>query len=387
MKLLKYSWLLILLVSFQTNYSKSQILSDRAEISLLTSNPGTEIYIYFGHSAIRVKDPLKGIDWVYNYGTFDFNTPNFYTKFARGYLNYKLSVYPMRYFVQENRQENRSIYEQVLNLNQEEKELVFRFLENNRQPGNEYYLYDFFFDNCATRILKVFKDELGDDLKLNEDVYEPITFREMLAPYLEPHTWSRFGINLVLGAIADREATLAESTFLPDYLKTSFANAKLNNREFAQPAKILFQQNDVDIHTPLFTRPGFVFGVLLLIILFFTYREFKTKKTYKLIDFLFFLFIGIIGLVLFLLWTATSHTAVVKNWNLLWAIPTHFFVVFFIFRKAKSVFLKYYFLISGILASSALVFWFLIPQQYDLAFIPLMLIVSIRSYKLFQYYR
>ncbi|NJO90291.1 MAG: DUF4105 domain-containing protein [Chloroflexia bacterium] len=361
MKLLKYSLLLILIVTFHSNNIKSQILSERAEISLITSNPGTEIYIYFGHSAIRVKDPLKGIDWVYNYGTFDFNTPNFYTKFARGYLNYKLSVYPMRYFVQENRHENRSIYEQVLNLNQEEKELVFRFLENNRQPGNEYYLYDFFFDNCATRIRDVFQDELGKDLVFDEAIYEPITFREMLAPYLEPHAWSRFGINLVLGAIADRKATLAESTFLPGYLKTAFANAKLNNKDFAQPSKILFQQKDVDLNTSIFLRPGFVFVALLLIILFFTYREFKTRKTYKLIDFFVFLFIGIIGLILFLLWTATSHTAVVKNWNLIWAIPTHFFIVVFIFRKAKSVYLKYYFLVSGILAIS--VFGFLVRNS------------------------
>ncbi len=387
MKLLRYSLLLILIIAFRSNHLKSQILSERAEISLITSNPGTEVYIYFGHSAIRVKDPLKGIDWAYNYGTFDFNTPNFYTKFARGYLNYKLSVYPMRYFVQENINENRSIYEQVLNLNQEEKELVFRFLEYNRQPGNEYYLYDFFFDNCATRIRDVFQDELGKDLVFDEANYKPVTFREMLAPYLESHAWSRFGINLVLGAIADREATLAESAFLPDYLKASFANAKLNNKEFAQPSKILFQQKDVDLHTPLLIRPGFVFGLLLLIILFFTYREFKTKKTYKLIDFLIFLLIGIIGLILFLLWTATSHTAVVKNWNLLWAIPTHFFIVFFIFRKANSTFLKYYFLVSGIMSISALVFWFVIPQQYDLAFIPLILIASLRSFKLFQYYR
>jgi hypothetical protein len=387
MRLLKYSLLLVTIVAFQRFSVKSQILSERAEISLLTSNPGTEIYIYFGHSAIRVKDPLRGIDWVYNYGTFDFNTPNFYVKFARGYLNYKLTVNPTRYSIQEYTSENRSVYEQILNLNQEEKELVFRFLENNRQPGNEYYLYDFFFDNCATRIRDVFQNELGKDLVFDEVNYEPITFREMLAPYLEPYAWTRFGINLVLGAITDRKATLAESTFLPDYLKTSFANAKLNNKEFAQPSKILFQQKDVDLHTPIFIRPGFVFGLLLLIILFFTYREFKTKNTYKLIDFLFFLFIGIIGLILFLLWTATSHTAVVKNWNLLWALPSHFFIAFIIFRKAKSAFLKYYFLVSGILAISALVFWFLIPQQYDLAFIPLMLIVSIRSIKLFLYYR
>jgi len=387
MKSLKNSFLSIFFLAFLSFPMQSQTLSKNAKISLLTCNPGTELYSIFGHSAIRVNDSEKGIDWVYNYGTFDFNVPNFYLKFVRGYLNYKLSVYPMKYFIAEYKSENRSIYEQVLNLNQEEKETVFRFLEYNRQPGNEFYMYDFFFDNCATRIRDVFQNELGEKLKFNEDLFEPITFREMMAPYLEPQPWSRFGINLVLGAIADGDATLAESTYLPDYMQIAFKNGGLQNKMFAQASKTLFEQKERDDKIPFYMSPGFVFLLLLIVVLLFTYFELKKRRTYKLIDFFVFLSIGVIGMILFLLWTATNHTAVVRNWNLLWAIPTHLFVAFFVFIKAKSAFLKYYFLISGILTISALVFWFLIPQQYDLAFIPIILIASLRSFKLFQYYR
>ena len=142
---MKSRLLLVISFTFLSLSAQSQTLSETAKISLLTCNPGTDLYSVFGHSAIRVKDQEKGIDWVYNYGTFDFNVPNFYMKFARGYLNYKLSVYPMKYFIEEYKRENRSIYEQVLVLNQSEKDEIFSFLEYNRQPENMFYMYDFFF--------------------------------------------------------------------------------------------------------------------------------------------------------------------------------------------------------------------------------------------------
>ena len=384
---MKSRLLLVISFTFLSLSAQSQTLSETAKISLLTCNPGTDLYSVFGHSAIRVKDQEKGIDWVYNYGTFDFNVPNFYMKFARGYLNYKLSVYPMKYFIEEYKRENRSIYEQVLVLNQSEKDEIFSFLEYNRQPENMFYMYDFFFDNCATRIRDVFQDELKGSVEFSQSEFEPITFRQMITPYLEPQPWSRFGINLVLGAIADKGASLDESMFLPDYMKVAFENAKISDIDLANSATVIFEQTNVDESIPIFKKPWFVFGFLLIIVLVFTYIEFKKKKIYKLIDFLVFLSIGSIGLILFLLWTATNHTAVVRNWNLLWALPTHFFIAFIIFRKAKSVFLNYYFLVSGILTISALVFWFLIPQQYDMAFIPLILIASLRSFKLFQFYK
>lgn len=387
MKSLKYN-ILSLIIFFFVSFgaAKAQRLSENAQISLLTCNPGTELYSVFGHSAIRVKDYDKGIDWVYNYGTFNFRTPNFYLKFVRGQLDYQLSVNHMRDFLAEYQYENRSVYEQVLDLTQAEKEEVFNFLEFNRLPENMYYRYDFFFDNCATRVRDVFQKEMSNGVKFDEGAYNSQTFRQMLKPYLEPQPWSRFGINLVLGAIADREATLNESIFLPDYMKVAFEHGKLGEKMFVKSSKSLFEQKIIEEKIPLFMRPGFVFWSVLILMLLITFLELKKKKTYKLIDFILFLFVGIIGLILFLLWFATDHTAVVYNWNLLWAIPTHLFVAFMVFRKSKSNFLKYYFFVSGILTASALIFWFLIPQQYDLAFIPIMLMASLRSFKLAQYF-
>ncbi|MDF1546621.1 MAG: DUF4105 domain-containing protein [Bacteroidales bacterium] len=387
MKTLKISILLLALLAFKFQVSlNAQKLSENAQISLLTCNPGTDLYSVFGHSAIRVKDYDKGIDWVYNYGTFNFKTPNFYVKFVRGQLNYQLAVNHMQDFLNEYQYENRSVYEQVLDLSQDEKEEVFNFLEFNRLPENMHYLYDFFFDNCATRVRDVFQKEMTNRIKFDEGAYKQLSFRQMLKPYLEPQPWSRFGINLVLGAIADREATLDESMFLPDYMKVAFAGAQLSNKPLVKSSKTLFEQQIIEEKISFFERPGFVFWSVLIFVFLITFLEIRNKKAYKLIDFIVFLFVGVIGLIIFLLWFATDHTAVVNNWNLLWAIPTHFFIAFLVFRKSKSNFLKYYFLVSGILTASSLVSWFFIPQQYDLAFIPIIIMASLRSFKLFQYY-
>ncbi len=391
MKLLKFITItIVFFLIFSYQFIHAQSLSQNAEISLITCNPGEELYSVFGHSAIRVKDMEKGIDWVYNYGTFNFDEPDFYVKFVKGYLNYQLSVYHMRDFLNEYQHENRSVYEQILELSPSEKDKVFRFLEFNRLPENKFYLYDFFFDNCATRIRDVFQNELKENLKFDESKYKEITFRQMLKPYLENQPWGRFGINLILGAIADRKGTLNESMFLPDYMKLAFGNSKLDigdqNKLFVKSSKVLYEQTIVKESILILTRPGFVFWSVLFIVLFLTFIEFQKKIRYKLIDFFVFLFIGTIGTILILAWFGTNHTAVVQNWNLLWAIPIHLLAAFVVFRKSKSTFLKYYFLVTGIITLSVLPFWIIIPQQYDLAFIPLILLSSVRSYQLFRYY-
>jgi len=390
MKNLKYS-ILIVFIFLIYKPVNSQVLSNYAQISLLTCNPGEELYSFAGHSAIRVSDPEKGIDLVYNYGTFSFNQPGFYVKFVRGFLNYQLSVDTMRDFMMEYQEQNRSVYEQVLNLNQQEKDKVFEFLEFNAQPENKYYLYDFFFDNCATRVRDVFQKQLNGKLQFSKENYSEVTFRKMLKPYLEPQPWARFGINLVLGSIADRPATLNESMFLPDYMNIAFENSKIVDgtvkTNFVKSQTTLFEQKKADIKNPFYSCPGFVFTMMFLLVFILTYIEMRRQTYYKLIDFIVFLVIGIIGFILFFMWFFTNHTAVVRNWNLLWAMPTHLIFAFLVFKKSKSHLLKYYFMITGLLCFSVLPLWVVIPQRYDIAVVPLVLLVSLRSYQMFRYHR
>lgn len=381
---------LIILVLILGNHIKinAQKLSDKAQISLLTCNPGNDLYATFGHSAIRVKDPKKKIDWVYNYGTMDFSDPNFYIKFVRGYLNYQLSVNTMKQFMYEYRYYNRSVYEQVLDFNAEQKERIFEFLEFNRLPENKFYLYDFLFDNCATRIRDVFQDKIGgDSIVFYEDKYEKKTFRQIMKPYLAPKPWARYGINMILGSIADRDASVLESMFLPDAMKLAFSNASINNKPLVVSSRVLFEQKVVDDSSFFLFRPGSVFWILFFLLVIVTFLENKKGRNYRIVDSTFFFLVGVAGMICFLMWFATSHTATVKNWNILWAIPLHLFIAFMVFRKSKSKFLFYYFVVTCSLSVLTLMLFLVLPQEFDYASIPLILALSLRSFKLFRYYK
>ncbi len=378
----KFLFLLIIL-SFSLNIS-AQKLSPNAQISLITCAPGKELYSVFGHNAVRVKDPAHGVDWVYNYGTFNFNEPGFYVKFVRGKLNYMLSVGYFRNFIYAYQRENRSVREQILNLSPTQKQQIFNFLQFNARPENKYYKYDFFFDNCATRVRDILENEFKNDLSFHSEYKDSLSFRDLLMPYLQEHYWSRFGINLILGAVIDRKATFRETMFLPDYLEKAAAKASIKQNGTVLPlvkhTQTLFFQTENDTSTPFIIRPATLFWTLFIVALILSYLEIKKKKTYKFFDFIFFFTIGTIGMILFLVWVATDHTAVVQNWNLIWALPTHFFIAFVLLMKNKPAFLKYYFLISGGLAILVLAFWWLIPQEFDYAIIPLILIIALRSY-------
>jgi len=152
--ILKYK--LVLLFLFGSLFSFSQLkLSNVAEVSIITVEAGEDLNDTWGHSAIRIHDKKLGFDAVYNYGTYDFDTPNFYTKFMRGKLLFDLGTNQFQYFLRHYKSVNRGVTEQVLNLTQEEKQTYFEYLQNNAKPENRKYLYDFFFDNCATKFLEI----------------------------------------------------------------------------------------------------------------------------------------------------------------------------------------------------------------------------------------
>ena len=114
---------------------KSQIANDTS-VYLITCSPGTETYSIYGHSAIRVAIPSAGIDVVYNWGVFDFNTKNFVWKFAKGKLNYMLGVYPYNVFLEEYMFEKRSVYSQKVNMESDDLMYLTTLLEENLKPEN-----------------------------------------------------------------------------------------------------------------------------------------------------------------------------------------------------------------------------------------------------------
>ena len=386
MKSLKTTSIIFLFLFLLTLKLFSQEITDNAKISILTCGPGKELYSAFGHSAIRVQDNLIGIDYVYNYGTFNFAAPNFYLKFAGGRLDYFLKTLTYNHFIQDYITEKRWVKEQVLSLNFQKKTDIFNFLQKNALPENKYYRYDFFFDNCATRIKDVLKQTLKENLILGNSETNNESFRELYTKYLKYNKWGRFGINLGLGSITDRVVTNEESSFLPDYLSEIIKNPKLvidgKTQNLVKEEVLLFMPEETSKDkTDLFSPEILFWSILLIFVLIFIYEEIK-KRHFILIDkFVFFIF-GILGVLLLVLWTATDHSTVVNNWNLIWAIPTHFIVTFFI-NKKKSKLLKVYFYFSLFLGICGLVFCLvnILPQEYDPAFFPIILLLVLRSYR------
>jgi len=390
--------ILVFFLSFSlTNLQlQGKELSPSAEISLLTANPGDELYSVFGHSAIRVNDPHQNIDLVFNYGTFDFDTPNFYLKFVRGKLLYKLSVAPTEYFIPEYQFEGRAIYEQILGLTLAQKQEMFDFLINNSLPENAYYHYDFFYDNCATRIrdvvdllvnpqwpekneinnqsLGIVKSNFNYEFEYNPELSDSRTLRDMLQPYLITMPWSAFGIDLALGLPADKVATAADYMYLPDEMLIAFDLALLpDGSPLVTEHKIILQKT-VELTPASFIKPYmvtwfiFILGVL----------SFFNQKYSLIFDRIYFSLLGFTGIIVLLLWFFTDHITTKTNLNFLWAIPTHIYFIWTKDRKDKPGFTKTYFRIVAILLVVMIILWPFIPQAFNNAFFPLVLISLIK---------
>lgn len=371
---------ILLITSSRLAFAQDVKLSPYTEISLLTCDPGEELYSVFGHSAIRVSDPLRGIDKVYNYGTFDFRTPGFYVKFARGKLNYMLSLSSFSRFKEEYIEENRSIYEQQLDLTYEQQQHFFDFLEWNSKPENKYYMYDFFFDNCATRIRDIVTVEYNSKLVFKE-IENRKTFRTLINECLVNSRLASLGINIVLGVRTDKVATSSEYMFLPFNLMNAFDSAQIvsNGERYALVKKknTIFKAKVIDQSKPV-NISAIVFWSIFLIVAAFTILSFKTQKLYIAIDRLIYGVTGLLGILILLLWIATDHQLTVNNFNILWAFPLNFFLVFIPFGMT---WLKKYFLVFGIIQLLFLVTWCILPQQVPGYLIPLVLTLCIRSFQ------
>lgn len=385
--------LLFFIFTIATSFSQTRSLSGEAEISVLTLGPGNYLYDKFGHSAIRVKDKNSDLDVVFNYGTYDFNTPNFYTKFVQGKLLYSLSFSDFDSFYQAYKSEDRWITEQILNLNIAQKKEVFDLLVENTKPENREYLYDFLYDNCATRIRDVFSMALGNDLEYNTDLEEEKSFRELVQENLHSNTWGSLGINLALGAPNDRIATKLEQQFLPNYVLEANAQARVRTssgewQPLVKDTRKLYEQQEVKKKSGFFlTSPWIVFTTLGIGLILLTFLDVTRNKRTKSIDITIFLIIGTIGVVIALLWFASDHYATKLNYNILWAFPIS---LLFIRAIAKDQFHKrlvQYLNLLSILIALLFFHWITGVQKYPHSILPLLIGLLIRYRYLIRFYR
>ena len=266
---------LLLLFSslFSIHLSAQQIqLSENTHISVITCAPFQgELYSAFGHSAIRVYDPVQRIDYAYNYGTFDFNQPNFYLNFTKGRLLYRLAVQPYPQFRYTYLYYNRWVHEQVIDLTQEQKQKLFDYLQWNAQPENQEYFYDYFYNNCATKIRDVFIEVLGEKIKFDESfITTDYTIRDLTDLYLKKQPWGDLGIDICLGLPMDKKATPYDYMFLPDYIESSFNHATIITENGSMPLVKETVVSDPPGKPMIFDstpHPWTVFGVFLLLVI------------------------------------------------------------------------------------------------------------------------
>ena len=211
------------------SFTQPIALSEEAKIYLLTCTPGTEVWSKYGHTGIRVCDPARKMDIVFNYGIFSLMEKGFYLKFIQGETYYQLGIESYSYFVKFYSKIGRKTYLQELNLTQTQKQSVFDALLINYQPENRYYLYNFVFDNCATRPYHLLKQALQDTIISTYQGYLNQPFRSTITHYTGPYSWVDLGINLVFGPKADQPMNNEQRLFLPEELMFYLSQAHLTD--------------------------------------------------------------------------------------------------------------------------------------------------------------
>ncbi|WP_147678612.1 lipoprotein N-acyltransferase Lnb domain-containing protein [Algibacter pacificus] len=385
----KICFLLLLIFSFEFIQAQENLLSNTAEISVLTVGPGTELNDAFGHSAFRIKDTSKGLDVVYGYGEYDFDSPNFYLKFAQGKLDYLISKTEFNRFYQVYVYYNRTIKSQVLNLSQTEKQKLYDFLINNYKPENRRYLYEFFFDNCATRIKDVTNIAVNNTLTFNKPKdFEDATFRTLIYGNVNKNSWGSFGIDLALGSVIDRQATPEEHMFLPENIYKFFEVATINNGEtpLVLQSQVLFKKKDKFVSNSFLASPLFIIGLIGCFIIFITYKDYKNQTRSNWLDVSLSVITGVIGIIILLLWFATDHTGTHQNYNLLWAFVLNIFVIGQFFKDTPSAWFGKYLKLLVIMLCLLTLHWIIGVQVFAIGLIPLLIALFIRYIFLIKHY-
>ena len=355
--------------------------SSRLQVSLITCAPGAELYSVFGHTALRIVDSAANTDIIYNYGTFNFDDPDFYSKFVRGKLMYFLSQQSFPDFLYEYAYFKRGVTEQVLQLSPAEKTAIQGNLFENVREENRYYKYDFLYDNCATRLRDIiFKANKDNAFESSAFAENGATFRDYLHNYLSraEMQWTTLGIDLLLGIGADKTMTTAESMFLPDYLAQGVkGQKKLVERDQVH----LPNAQDPPLKLPFWQTPLFFFSLLgFLVILPLFFRSNGMASFQSIMDRIIFVLSGFLGLLLLFMWFGTDHQSFANNTNLVWAMPLNLLVAFSLNQPKKwlKLYLRYYSLLLLVLMIPVL----LHPGIINLGLYPLILVLSFRSWML-----
>ena len=348
-------------------------------ISILTCGPGYGLATLFGHTGIRVIDPIQDKDYVFNFGTYNPGQANFATNFLRGRLLYTASVSTMDSFVRAYGGDGRSIQEQIIDLQPEEAVALYQALKTNYLPENREYLYDFYYDNCVTR-LRDHIEAVKGTVDWGKDIDPDITMRGLLHSHLAQVPWTRFGMDLILGVTNDGPASPKDQMFLPSYFHDYLEQASINEVPIISRNERLLDFPNV--HPPVgFLTPDRFFWVLALIelILLAFFLKRGSIPWIKVWDVLWFGVLFFVFLLFTFMWVATDHHVCSSNYDILWTVPWMVFLPG-VFKRIKIRILLL--LLTIITCIGILIFWGQIPQELPSAVLPIILISLIKATRL-----
>lgn len=368
-------------------YSQGLQLTERSQISMLTCAPGEELYSAFGHTAFRVQDPALGLDLVYNYGTFDFNRPNFYLNFVKGKMIYSLSRRSFDDFLFEYELGKRWVKEQILDLDLEQRNQLLAFFEYNYLPQNRDYLYDPLLNNCSSISGVILKQQFGEAIVFDgSHLDRQYTFRELVRQFLKINSWAMLGIDLAFGSVVDRKATVQEHMFLPSYAMEQLRNTSFHDRPLIKRERTILDYGQPVPQGFFFLSPLFWFLILLAFTLAITYFDHTHSTRSRWLDFALMSITGFIGCFLLVLWFGTQHTSTPMNFNILWAFPLNAILAFvFAFQDRLPPWSSKYLWAALGLIGLGLVLWMFGVQEFSPVFLPLFAALCIRYAYMIRY--
>jgi hypothetical protein len=376
---MKRTALLSVLFTLLLSHPAGAQIADSADVYLVTCAPGNATYSIYGHTALRVRIRGTEIDRVYNWGIFDFSTPNFAFRFAKGRLDYMLGSYGYDAFINEYVNEGRAVWSQPLNLTTAEKEKLFSLINENMKPENVKYRYDFFFDNCATRIRDILVASASDTIIFPVKEKQK-SFRQLVDPNQKVLPWIDFGADMLLGLQADRKASPADEMFLPAYLMENLSASVIvhdGNREPIVGEAVTV----IDLPAvPVGARPWMpqlVFYLALLFVILITF-VFGRPMPERITDIVLFIIYSFLALLLIFTNFFSEHDALHYNLLILGINPVIPVVTGFILAGKKAVRVSRVALLISIL-------WIPVSliagQGINPALIPLVLIIMVRLFR------
>ena len=378
--------LLILVFSCVPAQISAEDSSARSEAWLVTYGPGEVYWQRFGHNAIWIRAPELGLDHTFNFGFFDFEQEDFFLRFLQGRMLYFSAAQPARDEFASYIDENRGIRAQKLDLTEPQKQQLIRYLLSEVRPENRDYLYDYYLNNCSTRVRDALDSALGGALKAEfSSVPASQNWRDHTRRSTEADFWLYLGLELGLGVPVDGDITAWDEMFIPEKLAEALARVRIDRSGKSSPLVI----EDGLLHRSPLAPPAaeprhhwlrYLLASLAVLAGVWVLSRLSGPGLARVLARSWLVAAGLVGFALLFFWFGTDHAVARNNLNLQIFNPLWLLVGLWKGHEKLGL------IIVGILSLITLAMPFLPPWQYNLdviaAFLPLNLAAAWTLYAL-----